>query len=387
MLFRIVNCFAVMVAILGVVLTAPLQAQEVQEPADVDAALHKRTVDQAVTFLLEKGQDPTDGSFSKQLSIAVTAMSATALIRNDVPVTTAKVQKAIQYVLRHVREDGGIYSKNSTLKNYETSLAVLCLVEANKNGRYDDIIQKATDFLTSIQWDGAEGHALNSAFYGGWGYGKHKRPDASNSGFTLDALIAAGVDPKSTPFQKNLVFNSRTQNLASEHNTLDFAQKVDEENRGGFIYSPANGGETKAGELSNGGLRSYASMTYAGLKSFLYAGLSKEDARVQAAFDWIQRHYDLESNPGMGAQGLYYYYHVFAKALHVLGEPTLTDAEGNVHNWRAELVQKLSEVQQTDGSFANAETRWMEGDQNLSTCYALLALSYCKPGADSNSDQ
>ena len=214
MLFRIVNYFAVAAALLGMWATS-LQAQEVQEPAGVDAALHKRTVDRAATFLLEKGQDATDGSFSKQLSIAVTAMSATALIRNDIPVSTAKVQKAVQYVLRHVREDGGIYSENSTLKNYETSLALLCLVEANTNGRYDEIIQKATTFLTTIQWDGAEGHALNSAFYGGWGYGKHKRPDASNSSFAMDALVAAGVDPKSTPFQRNLVFNSRTQNLSS----------------------------------------------------------------------------------------------------------------------------------------------------------------------------
>ena len=352
------------------------------QQASVDATLHKRTVDRSIRFLLEKGQDPTDGSFSKQSSIAVTAMCATALIRNGVPLTTAKVQKAIEYVRRNIREDGGIYSKNSTLKNYETSLAIMCLVEANKNGRYDEEIQKATEFLTAIQWDDGEGHARNSPFYGGWGYGKHERPDASNGGFALDAMIAAGVDPKSSPMQKSLTFTSRTQNLSSEHNTMDFAGKTDAENRGGFIYSPANGGETKAGELANGGLRSYASMTYVGLKSFLYAGLSKEDVRVRAAFDWIQRHYDLDSNPGMGSSGLYYYYHVFAKTLHVLGEPTLTDSEGVIHRWRAELVEKLAECQQADGSFANADTRWMEGDPNLATSYALLALSYCKPELD-----
>lgn len=383
MLFRLASCLAVFSFVVAS-LQPHLYAQEEQlvEPAGVDAALYKQTVDRAIAYLLEKGQDPENGSFSSQLSTAVTAMGATALIRNGVPVTNAKVQKAIDYVLEHAREDGGIYSDESTLKNYETSLGLMCLVEANTNGKYDEQIRKASEFLTGIQWDDGEGHALDSAFHGGWGYGKHKRPDMSNAGFAMDALMAAGIDPKSTPIQKSLTFSSRAQNLPSEHNTMDYATKTDDENRGGFIYSPANGGETKAGETDAGGLRSYASMTYVGLKSFLYAGLKKDDARVQAAFDWIQRHYDLDSNPGMGRQGLYYYYHVFAKALHVLGERTLTDADGKVHNWRAELVEELASRQLSDGAWVNETDRWYEGDKNLVTCYALLALSYCQPELD-----
>lgn len=383
MFFRVATGL-VIVALMTVNVSSAAVSQEVavSEPAGVDAALHKQTVDRAIAFLLEKGQDQRDGSFSSQLSTAVSAMCATALIRNDVPVTNAKVQKAIRYVLDHVREDGGIYSEGSTLKNYETSLALMCLVEANTNGKYDEKIRKASEYLTGIQWDDGEGHALNSPFYGGWGYGKHKRPDMSNAGFAMDAMMAAGMDPNSSTMQKALNFASRTQNLSSKHNTMEYAANVDEENRGGFIYSPANGGETKAGETDAGGLRSYASMTYVGLKSFLYAGLKKDDTRVQAAMDWIQRHYDLNSNPGMQTQGLYYYYHVFAKALHVFGQRTITDADGTIHNWRAELVQKLAEQQLSDGSWTNETDRWFEGDKNLVTAYSLLALSYCKPELD-----
>lgn len=381
MFFRLATCLTIVMMSVGFAQSINAQ-NEIQEPEGVDAALYKKTVDRAVNYLLEKGQNREDGSFSSQLSTAVTAMGATALIRNGVPVTNAKVQMALEYVLKHVREDGGIYSDGSNLKNYETSLSLMCLVEANTDGQYDEKIKKASEYLTGIQWDDAEGHALNSAFHGGWGYGKHKRPDMSNAGFAMDAMIAAGIDPASTPIQRSLTFSSRTQNLPSEHNTLDFATKASEEDRGGFIYSPANGGETKAGETDGGGLRSYASMTYVGLKSFLYAGLTKDDARVQAAFDWIQRHYDLDSNPGMGAQGLYYYYHVFAKALHVLGERTLVDSDGKAHNWRAELVQELANRQLDDGSWTNEVDRWYEGDKNLVTCYSLLALSYCQPELD-----
>ena len=51
-------------------------------------------------------------------------------------------------------------------------------------------------------------------------------------------------------------------------------------------------------------LRSYGSMTYAGFKSMLYAGLSADDPRVQAAAGWISKHYDVKSNPGMQDAGL-----------------------------------------------------------------------------------
>lgn len=353
------------------------------DPKGVDAVKHKQTVDKGIEYLLGKGQNPRDGSFSSHLSPAVTSMCVSALVRNGVPVQTAKIQLALKYVLSHVKEDGGIYAKGSNLRNYETSLAVMCLVDANQNSQYDEVIDKAAAFIKGIQWDESEGHDRASAFYGGWGYGKHKRPDVSNTQFGIDALVAAGVDPKSTEMQKALEFMSNSQNLSSQHNGADFATKATKDDEGGMIYSPANGGETKAGESESGGLRSYASMTYAGLKSFLHAGLTKEDMRVKAAFDWIQRHYDLDTNPGMGAQGLFYYYHVFAKALSILGDRTLVDAEGNVHNWRAELVEAVASRQQKDGSWTNVDAdRWFEADKNLVTAYALLSLSYCAPEMD-----
>ena len=107
---------------------------------------------------------------------------------------------------------------------------------------------------------------------------------------------------------------------------------------GGFYYTPAAGGESPAGKTPDGGLRSYGSMTYAGLKSMIYAGVGPDDPRVKAAVKWIQRHYDLSSNPGMGASGLYYYYHLFAKALDAAGMKEVVDADGTKHDWRRDLA-------------------------------------------------
>ena len=120
-------------------------------------------------------------------------------------------------------------------------------------------------------------------------------------------------------------------------------------------------------------------MTYAGLKSMIYAGVGPEDQRVKAAYTWIGKHYDLGSNPGLGSSGLYYYYHTFAKALDAVGATHVEDEAGVKHDWRAELIRELARRQQPDGSWFNENDRWLEGDPNLVTGYALLALSYCQP--------
>jgi squalene-hopene/tetraprenyl-beta-curcumene cyclase len=100
---------------------------------------------------------------------------------------------------------------------------------------------------------------------------------------------------------------------------------------------------------------------------------------VKAAYKWIQMHYTLDENPGMGDSGLYYYYHTFAKALAAIGVDAVVDANKKSHDWRQELVQELAGRQKPDGSWVNSNARWLEGDPNLVTAYSLLALSYCQP--------
>ncbi len=118
-------------------------------------------------------------------------------------------------------------------------------------------------------------------------------------------------------------------------------------------------------------------MTYAGLKSFIYAGLKADDARVKAAMGWIKKFYTLEENPGLDQQGIYYYYHTFAKTMDALKVGEFEDASGKKHNWKQDLLAELAKRQRSNGSWVNKAPRWYEGDPNLSTAYALLALSYC----------
>ncbi len=63
----------------------------------------------------------------------------------------------------------------------------------------------------------------------------------------------------------------------------------------------------------------------------------------------------------------------------LLGKPTLIDASGQSHDWRADLIAALAKRQNADGSWVNPADRFMEGDPNLVTAYALLALAYARP--------
>jgi squalene-hopene/tetraprenyl-beta-curcumene cyclase len=342
--------------------------------AEVPSSTYNDIVGRGVAYLSQAQAD--DGSFSKQSGPAITALVATALLRHGRTVDDPVVSKALDYLDEFVQPDGGIHAVDSKYKNYETCLAIMCLTEANSDGRYTKTIENAKNFVTDIQWDKNEGHDESSLSYGGAGYGSHRRPDLSNTSFLVDALRAAGAGPEDEAMQRALVFVSRCQNLESEYNTTEFAPKV---NDGGFYYTIAAGGSSQAGSEPDGGLRSYGSMTYAGLKSMIYAGVAADDPRVKAAYDWIRQHYTLEQNPGMGDAGLYYYYHTFAKALAALESQELIDSSGESHNWREDLVDQLAKTQLANGSWINSNARWLEADPNLVTGYALLALSYCRP--------
>ncbi|WP_425395523.1 prenyltransferase/squalene oxidase repeat-containing protein [Aeoliella sp.] len=345
-----------------------------QETATKPAPTAQHLAARGVEYLRAAQAD--DGSFSSHAGPGITAIATAGLLRSGLTTSDPAVSKGLEYLLGFTQDDGGVYGEGSRYKNYETSLAILCLTEANKDGKYDDVIEKAQAFLKGIQWDEEEDHGPDSYYYGGGGYGSHSRPDLSNTSFLIDALVAAGNGPDDPAIQKALVFVSRTQNLESKYNATPFAAKVGD---GGFYYTPAAGGTSQAGKTENGGLRSYGSMTYAGLKSMIYAGVDKDDPRVKAAYNWIKQHFTLEENPGMGAAGQFYYYHTFAKALHAMEVDEVTDSDGKSHDWQQELVATLADLQQDDGSWLNTGSeRWLEADPNLVTGYALLALSYCK---------
>jgi squalene-hopene/tetraprenyl-beta-curcumene cyclase len=380
---------------------APAAQAAAAQPAGDAAARARATLDRAVEFLKSR-QQPTGAWHGEKEPPALTAIVLKAIVvSRPADKSAAYVKKGYDNLLTNQLDDGGIYK--DLLANYNTAIAVSALAAAD-NPEYRDEIDRAVAYLKGLQWtektrpqyqDPKEQFTNQQVvkddkdpFYGGWGYGGRSRgggrPDLSNVQVTLDALRDAGLEPGDEAYDRALKFVTRMQNL-SETNDQPWAG-----DDGGFIYSPADTrkGEGFAGEYTSPDgrrmIRSYGSMTYAGLKSMIYAGLTKDDPRVKAAWDWVTKNWSLDENPGMrlnkpemAQSGLYYYYHTLAKALNAYNQPTITDARGASHDWRLELVEKLSSLQKPDGSWAG-DKRWMEDNAVLVTAYMVLALEEVK---------
>ena len=354
-------------------LTSYAQDTAAQKSTSSAVADYKTQIKRAVEFL--RTQQADDGSFSAQTGVGPTALVVASLLSVDVPVQDPVVAKSLAFLLKHVQADGGIYANGSRHQNYDSCIALVALSKANKDGKYSEQLKKLEAFVKQQQWDEGEKQKPDDAFYGGAGYGSKARPDLSNTGFLIEALHELGRDGEDEAIKRALLFVTRCQNLESPQNNTPLATKV---NDGGFFYTTANGGESMAGTTENGGLRSYGSMTYAGLKSMIYAGVGKDDPRVKAAVSFLQKNYSVDTNPGMGQAGHFYYLQTMSKALKAFGAESFTDGSGKSHTWRTEVINKLGSLQKENGSWVNAEVRWMEGDPNLVTAYALLTLSNCK---------
>jgi squalene-hopene/tetraprenyl-beta-curcumene cyclase len=338
-------------------------------------------IDKGLAFL--KSRQKPDGSWSaaEPNHPALTALPLIAFQREPsgryLQEPPEFMEKGYAFIRSKAQPDGGIYSRG--LANYNTSLALVALLNSG-NPHDEALVEAAREFILGQQAKGLP----NSSLDGGIGYGpngsEHAHPDLDNTLVALEALRAyKAAHPSTEVAGKDLNWNaaiefiSRCQNLP-ETNKEPWVSTAPAD-RGGFVYFP---GDSKAGTttLPDGRIayRSYGTMTYAGLLSFIYADLRKDDPRVTSAVDWLKQNYTLEENPGLQHAGLFYYYHLMSKGLAAAGLRQLRLADGRKIDWENELGLKLINIQNSDGSWVNDTGRWMEKDPVLVTSYCVMAL-------------
>lgn len=366
-----------------------------------DAKIKKldETAVKAITFLRTK--QLANGAWSPDLGPAITALVVRAMIEQGVKRDDPAVEKGVAFILTFVKPDGGIH--DGKVENYTTSICLSALALVNDKPGVAAAIKGGQDYLRKLQWDGQtapDGKVIdkNHPFYGGAGYGRHGRPDLSNTQIMIEGLHDSGLDCKDPAYQRALVFIERCQGTAT--NTAPYKDRLEMD--GGFIYATSLNKdkigvpESAAGEYTVdvpekgqvSKLRNYGSMTYGGFKSYLYAQLDRKDPRVVDAYKWITSHYTLEGNPGMvddpktpadeRMQGYFYYVMAFSRAFQAWGEKEIKLADGKKADWGADLVDKLAAIQKPDGSWVNASDRWAEGDPVLVTAYSVIALSQAR---------
>jgi squalene-hopene/tetraprenyl-beta-curcumene cyclase len=327
---------------------------------------------------LAAAQNP-DGYWSNPKFPALTALALRAFVLGQHPKKQEVVARAVKYILSCVREDGGIYcdvpgQKGGGLSNYNTAICMAALYAVG-DPALAPTIQKARRFVAAGQ------HLGGDEYSGGFGYDRstgRAYTDLLNTYYATEAMRETqAVEDKRPAGEKKADVDWKA--------AAGFVEKMQNkpgtgDDAGGFFYNPT---DAKAGATTNAEgvvvFRSFGTMTYAGLLALVYADVDRKDTRVRSAFEWACRHWSLDENPGMGAQGLYFFYNVLTKSLSAYGQDMVPLKGGKLLDWRGAVASKLVQIQRIDpangqGYWKNDNGRFWENDPVLSSAYALVAL-------------
>ena len=335
--------------------------------AMADAAL-EASIARGAQYLL--AQQDAAGFWSDRQMPALTALPVWALsgCRGEAKVAQA-ISNGVAYVLSTQREDGGFYVPKpgrggSGLGNYNTSVCLSALFVSGKAPA--DPMLKARAYIASSQLTGDDTMA------GGFGYDKVSRrryADLSNTSYAMDAM-------RRTQSLEEVRPGGRRVDLDWDK-ALSFVEtlmKKEGPEAGGAAYNdrtPQAGSATnRAGKVQ---LRAYGSMTYAAVLSMCHANLDRSDPRVRQSLEYLEKNWSVSENPGMGSQGLYYFYDIMARALSAAGVEKVGE-----HDWKKELSAAVLARQQPDGSWKNDNNRFWEADPVLCTSFAMLVLELCR---------
>ena len=317
-----------------------------------------------------------DGHWSDPQMPALTALPLWALTlarpsgeATSQSLVSEALKKASAFVLATQRPDGGFYVPKpgrggSGLGNYNTSVCLSALFDSGLAPKA--ALLKARTYLASSQLTGDDTMA------GGFGYDKISRrryADLSNTSYALSALAkTSSLEEFRTDGQKADIDWDKALKF------VENLMKKDGPEAGGATYNertPQAGTVTNAAERVH--LRAYGSMTYAAVLSMCSAKLDRGDPRVRQSLEYLAKYWSVEENPGMGSQGLYYFYDIMARALAAAGVATVGG-----HDWKKELSGKVLSLQKPDGSWQNDNNRFWEADPVLCTSFAMLVLSLCR---------
>ena len=328
------------------------------------------SVARGAAFLLSK--QSADGHWSDPQMPALTALPLWALsgcAAVDETRVNGALKRAADFVLATQRPDGGFYVPKpgrggSGLGNYNTSVCLSALFDSGLAPKA--ALLKAREYIASSQLVG------DDTLAGGFGYDKISRrryADLSNTSYAMSAMA------KTASLEEFRTGGKRVD--IDWDKALDFVEHLMAKEgpaAGGAAYNestPQAGTSTNAqGKVH---LRAYGSMTYAAVLSMCSAKLDRGDPRVRQSLEYLTKHWSVDENPGMGNQGLYYFYDIMARALTAAEVAKVGD-----HDWKRELSAKVMSLQKPDGSWANDNNRFWEADPVLCTSFAMLVLNLCR---------
>lgn len=345
------------------------------------------TIDRAVEWLADRQQE--GGNWGTPTHPALTGLALWALLDSGWE-DEEGIKEAVEYLLSKQQESGAIFQprtedgRGGGLRSYNTAISAVAL---HKVG--DPDLNRAV--LDARSWLAQSQHLGGDVYRGGMGYDADSGrayADLSNSYIAFEAMRitedAEDFRPEGEE-KADLDWEAAQEFVERTHNNPDVNDQPwvsnDPEERGGFAYHPE---QTRGGTYTNEAgvvkFRSFGSMTYAGMLSYIYADVDRDDPRVVSTLQWASRNFKLDENPGTGKEGLYYYLNVLAKGLNAYGQNVIVPEEGAPFVWRTALLEELLSTYKTtpEGTvyWINDVSRYWESSPGLVTSYVLIAMAY-----------
>lgn len=284
-----------------------------------------RSADQmrlAALRYLSRRQEP-DGAWLGRYGPAVTALVIRAFLKAGEPSTAPQVARGLQFIQTCRQVNGGYYLFDEPAYNTAIVIRTLSMLHGRTYARR---CSKAMAFLQSIA-----------------------RPQFVTSQGLRHWFYARGDGMQSPPL--HVTSPSRSPAIDAQG-----AGELDPHER--------------AGNVRVGG---YGSITYAQLKSMVYADLSPHDPRVAKLLRWLREDTMIQTDPAAhGGKGLFYFCLVYARVMHAMED---AKARAKIHAWRPRLVALMRKLRRPGGYWRNtASPQWLEGNRIMATTYAALIL-------------
>jgi squalene-hopene/tetraprenyl-beta-curcumene cyclase len=373
--------------------------------ADRLKAAYVEAADALVKLQMSSGAWPVIMPERQVASVAYTALTVRALSGASPALRSryqTSIDKGLEFILTEANPDGsfGEGDSGTYMKTYATAVALSALSTAPRTEKISDAIRGSQAYLKRNQLQ-------EGAHRGGLGYGDEepqrnpetgafevKRSTIANLSATAaaaEAMKDSGLSLSDEFWPLVTEFVRKCQNNTEVNTDKEFLAALKDKGMsvgrdGSLYYTPvADGSVQKAGTrkiADRETIVGYGSMTYDGIKTYLYAGLRRDSPEVRTAVEWVRRNYSVDAHPGFPydpdtrthQRGLYYYYHVMARALDACGERPLTTPDGRPRDWPVELGEQLLKSMRVSKAWLNDNPAWYEGDAVLVTGYVLNVL-------------
>lgn len=304
------------------------------------------------------------------------------------------VDKAVGYLLSKINADGSVGEgpTGTFVKTYATGIALMAFASVERTDKVANAIRGAQAYMKQNQLK--EGKDLGGMGYGDESGGGKKATIAnlSTTGFASEGMHQSGLPQDDAFWQLVVKYVRKCQNNSETNNDPEFVAELKSKglvvgDDGSLYYSTvADPAAQKVGTkkvADKESIAGYGSMTYDGIKTYLYAGLKKDAPEVKAAIDWVRKNYSVELHPGFpydNAQrqhlrGLYHYYLVMSRALEAYGENPFVTFDGKKHDWAREIAEQLVKQVKESKMWKNDNSAWFEGDPLLTTSYVLVTCN------------